>query len=165
MNLSKKENEDDTTFASIVNREFDKFRLSEITPGMFKCLIFVSKNAELRLRLLTKLEQDQKITLQNLADESQHILNLRADTVKIEEQDISHIHAVQNKPKGWKKKLLKLIPVLVEANYIYLKILLLKSVKIVGTKNINFSTVEKSPKVKQKIEILLVLLNKKQSRQ
>ena len=37
-------------------------------------------------------------------DENQRILNLRADTVKIEEQDISHIHAVQNKSKSRKKE-------------------------------------------------------------
>ena len=68
MNLTKKEDEDYMTFARIVNRECEKFRLSEITPEMFKCLIFVqgltaSKDGEIRSRLLTKLEQDQKITL------------------------------------------------------------------------------------------------------
>ena len=97
------------TFASIVNRECEKFRLSEIIPGMFKCFIFIqgltaSKDAEIRSRLLMKLEQDQKITLQNLMDECQRILNLRADMAKIEEQDIFHIHAVQNKPKCKKKE-------------------------------------------------------------
>ena len=50
-----------------------------------------------------KLEQDQKITLQNLVDECQLISNLRTDVAKIEEWDISHIHTVQNKPKGWKE--------------------------------------------------------------
>ena len=109
LNLTRKENADYTTFASIFNRECEKFRLSEITPDMFKCLIFVQDltaltDAEIRSRLLTKLEQDQKITLQNLADVCQHILNLRADMVKIEDQDISHIHAVWNKPKGRKKE-------------------------------------------------------------
>ena len=109
LNLTKKENEDYTTFACIVNRECEKFRLSEITPDMFKCLIFIQglttpKDAEIRSRLLTKLEQDQKITLQNLTDVCQRILNLRADTAKIEARDISNIHAVQNKPKSRKKE-------------------------------------------------------------
>ena len=87
------------TFASIVKR------LNEITPDMFKCLIFVQgltapKDAEIRSRLLTKLEQDQKITLQNLVEECQHILNLRADTA-----------LVRNKPKGRKKETsFKIIP-------------------------------------------------------
>ena len=49
-----------------------------MTLEMFKCLIFVQgltalDDSEIRLRLLTKLEQDQKIILQNLADERQRI--------------------------------------------------------------------------------------------
>ena len=61
---------------------------------MFKCLIFIQgltapTDAEIRLRLLMKLEQDQKITLQNLADECQRILNLRADTAKIDQYSCS----------------------------------------------------------------------------
>ena len=54
--------------------------------------------------MLTKLDQDQKIRLQNLAGERQRILDLGADTAKIEERNISHIYAVQNKPKGRKKE-------------------------------------------------------------
>ena len=161
------------TFASIVNRECEKFRLSEITPDMFKCLIFIQgltapKDAEIKSRLRTKLEQDQKI-LQSLMDECQCILNSRADTAKIEEQDISHIHALQNKPKGRKNKpFIKSIPALVVVNYIYFGIVLLrtKSVKIVWTKDLNFPITEKSPKIRWKIIIWsIVLLNKKQSRQ
>ena len=73
LNLTKKENEDYSTFARIVNRECEKFRLSQITPNMFKCLIFVQgltapTDAEIRSILLTKLEQNQKIILQNLVD-------------------------------------------------------------------------------------------------
>ena len=51
------------------------------------------------------MEQDQKkITEQSVAEECQHILNLRADTAKIEEQDISNIHTIKNKPQGKKNK-------------------------------------------------------------
>ena len=69
--------------------------MSEITPDMFKHLIFIRgltppKDAEIRSRLLTKLEQDQMITLQNLADKCQRILSLRADTTETEERVISH---------------------------------------------------------------------------
>ena len=49
---------------------------------MFKCLIFVQgltspSEKEVRTKLLTKLEKDQKINLQSLAEKFQHILNLR----------------------------------------------------------------------------------------
>ncbi len=42
------------------------FRSSEITPDKFKCLVFVQGltapyDAEIRLRLQTKVEQNQKI--------------------------------------------------------------------------------------------------------
>ena len=82
----------------------------EITPDMFKCLIFIQgltspSEREIRTGLLTKLEQDQKITLQSLAEECQRILDLGADTAKIEEQDISNIHTIKNKPQGKKNEL------------------------------------------------------------
>ena len=68
-----KENKDYTTFASIVNRECEKFKLSEIIPDMIKCLIFLQgrtapKDAEIISRLPTKLKKDQEIIFQNLAD-------------------------------------------------------------------------------------------------
>ena len=71
---------------------------------MFKYLIFIQglnspSEKELRTRRLTKLERDQKITLQSLAEEFQRILNLKADTAKIEEQFISNIHTIKNKPQ------------------------------------------------------------------
>ena len=106
----KKDCEDDTTFASTVNRYCEKFQLNEITPDMFKCWIFIQgltslSEKEVRIRLFTKLEQDQKITLQSLAEECQCILNLRADTAKTKELDISNIHSIKNKSQGNKNKL------------------------------------------------------------
>ena len=100
LNLTKKDCEDYMTFASTFNRYCERFQLNEITPDMFKCLIFIqgltsSSEKEMRTRLLTKLEQDQKITLQSLAEGCQCILNLRADTTKIEERDISNIHSIK----------------------------------------------------------------------
>ena len=44
------------------------------------------------------MEQDQKITLQRLAEECQRISNFRVDTAKINERDISDIHTIKNKP-------------------------------------------------------------------
>ena len=37
----KKDCEEYTTFASMVNRYCEKFRPTEITPDMLKCLIFI----------------------------------------------------------------------------------------------------------------------------
>ena len=63
-----------------------------------------SSKKEICTKLFAKLEQDQKITLQNLAEECQHILNLRADAAKIEERDISNIHTIKKKLQGKKSK-------------------------------------------------------------
>ena len=64
---------------------------------MFKCLFFVQRlTASTDAEIANKLEQEQKITLQNLADEGRRILNLRADMTKMEEREISHILAIWN---------------------------------------------------------------------
>ena len=108
-NLLKKYCEDYTTFASTVNFYCEKFQLNEIIPDMLKCLIFIHgftspSEKEVCTRLLNKLEQNQKITLQSLAEECQRISNLRADTAKIEERDILNIHTIKNKAQGKKNK-------------------------------------------------------------
>ena len=41
MNLSRKNDEDYTTFASEVNKHCDDFKLSKLSANNFKCLIFV----------------------------------------------------------------------------------------------------------------------------
>ena len=114
LNLTKKDCEDCTTFASPVNRYCERFQLNEITPDMFKCLIFIQDQPHrLKKKFVqgykTKFKQDQKKkkkkkTLQRLPEECQPILNLRADTVKSEERDISNIHKIKSKPQGKKNK-------------------------------------------------------------
>ena len=64
-NLTKKDCEVYTAFASTVNRYCERFLLNEITPDMFKCLIFIQgltspSEKEERTRLLIKLKRDQK---------------------------------------------------------------------------------------------------------
>lgn len=95
MNLMKKENEDFVTYARIINKECERFKLNELTPDMFKGLIFIQgltakKDAEICARILMKLEQNQKLTLQGISNECQRILNLRYNTEEIEEK--MHIH-------------------------------------------------------------------------
>ena len=41
LKLTKKDCEDYTTFASTVNRYYERFQLNEITPDILKCLIFI----------------------------------------------------------------------------------------------------------------------------
>ena len=85
----KKSGEDYSSFAGIVNRECERFKLKELTPDMFKCLIFVQgltapEDGEIRTRILSKLEQNPKISLQMVAEECERLENLRHDTARIE---------------------------------------------------------------------------------
>ena len=41
MILTRKDNEDYTNFARVVNKHFDDSKLSELSANNFKCLIFV----------------------------------------------------------------------------------------------------------------------------
>ena len=97
LNLTKKDCEDYTTYASAVNRYCERFCLNEITPDMFKCLIFIqgltsSSEKEICTKLLAKLEQDQK----NIIKFSRG-MPAYSDTAKIEERNILNIHTVKKK--------------------------------------------------------------------
>lgn len=100
LNLTKKDSEDYITFASIVNKHCDDFKLSELSPDNFKCLIFVqglvsTKDAEIRRRILTKLESEPELTLQKLAEDCQRCIRVKKDSKDIEESGVAHIRKVQ----------------------------------------------------------------------
>ena len=61
-NLTKKDYEDYTTFASTVNICCKKLQLNEITPDMFKCLIFIQGLAQKMPYL--RAQRTQILTLQ-----------------------------------------------------------------------------------------------------
>ena len=53
--------------------------------------------------ILTKLEIDSKLTLQKIAEECQRMVNLKLDTVRTEERDISQIHSVWPSKEKYKR--------------------------------------------------------------
>ncbi|XP_014778320.1 uncharacterized protein LOC106874916 [Octopus bimaculoides] len=60
LNLKKNESDDFVTYAGMVNKACERFRLEELTPDMFKCIIFVkglvaTEDVEIRKRILSKL--------------------------------------------------------------------------------------------------------------
>ena len=90
----KKSGVDYSTSAEIVNRECERFKLKELTPNMFKCLIFVQgltalEDGEVRTRILSELEQNPRISLLVVAKECEQIENLRHNIARIEERDMS----------------------------------------------------------------------------
>ena len=78
LNIPKNESEDFTTYASVINKTCD---------DNFKCLIFVlglvsRKDSDMRRRILTKLDNEQNMSLQKLADYCQQHVNIKQESQK-----------------------------------------------------------------------------------
>ncbi|BHF72611.1 hypothetical protein SprV_0401567900 [Sparganum proliferum] len=89
LQLCKRDSDDFITYAGIVNRECGRFQLVSLTEDQFKCLIFICDlqsptDADIRSRLLSKVHQNNSITLQELAAECQTLINLKHDSVMIQ---------------------------------------------------------------------------------
>ncbi|MFH4984886.1 hypothetical protein AB6A40_011595, partial [Gnathostoma spinigerum] len=89
LKLIRSEQDDIVTYGGIVNREIEKFRLGELTPEHFKCLIFVcglqsSADAEYRLHLLNRIDTGSNATLKDLIAEYRRLANLNRDTKMVE---------------------------------------------------------------------------------
>ena len=99
LNLVREENEEFTVFAAKVNKSCDDFKLSELSADNFKCLVFcqglISANdAEVRRRVLNKLECEPNLTLQQLAEDCQRYVTIKKDSKNIEESGVAHIRKV-----------------------------------------------------------------------
>ena len=101
--IVKDQNDDFVTYAGLVNRECERFKLKELTENQFKGLIFVcglqsSKDSDIRTRILAKIESDPGIFLQLLTEECQRLINLKHDTQLIEKHgDHSSVDVIQRK--------------------------------------------------------------------
>ncbi|CAH8597133.1 unnamed protein product [Schistosoma guineensis] len=84
LNLVKREADEYGVLADIVNRECERFKLRSLTDDQFKCLIFIKalqspQDAEIRTRLLARLDQDPNVTLRTLTDECKRLQSIRHD--------------------------------------------------------------------------------------
>ena len=103
-NTTKIDQEDFLTYAACVNKSCDDFKLSELTADNFKCLIFAqglisSKSAEIRRRVLSKLENEPTLTLQQLAEDCQRFMNVKTDSKKIEESGVAHVRKIRKETR------------------------------------------------------------------
>ena len=101
LNIAKNMKNDFSTYAGIVNQEWEKCKLELLTEDQFKCLIFVLGlkspwDKEIQAKLLAKVEQDAYITLQFMSEECQRIINQKHDSAQIEKPEMQiEIQAVQ----------------------------------------------------------------------
>ncbi|XP_065086307.1 uncharacterized protein LOC135708238 [Ochlerotatus camptorhynchus] len=91
LQISKQPGEDYVTYACRINKSCVEFELTKLSEEQFKCLVFVcglksERDAEVRTRLLTRIEEKCDLTLEQLSEECQRLLNLRHDAAMIEDQ-------------------------------------------------------------------------------
>ncbi|XP_055639968.1 uncharacterized protein LOC129777619 [Toxorhynchites rutilus septentrionalis] len=91
LQISKNPTEDFITFACRVNKHCVEFELGKLTEDQFKCLMFVcglraESDVDIRMRLLSKIEEHSDVTLEIISEGCQRLLNLKHDNAMIESQ-------------------------------------------------------------------------------
>ncbi|CAH8623518.1 unnamed protein product [Schistosoma rodhaini] len=103
LKITKESGDDWVKHAGIVNRECERFNLSSMSEDQFKCLVFVCslrspEDADIRTRILSKLEHCPNMTLQEVTNECQRLVNLKHDTSMVENTNqFLHVNAVEMK--------------------------------------------------------------------
>ena len=106
LKLTKRDSDDYLGFALVVNKNSDNFKLGELSVDNFKCLIFaqglvLAKDAEIRHRVLLKLENEPDLTLQKLAEDYQKIVSVRKDSKNIEESGVAYVKKVKHRSQSY----------------------------------------------------------------
>ena len=89
-----------------MNKLCNDFKLAELTVDDLKCLIFAqglvsAEDAEVRRRVLTKLENEQELTLQKLAEDCQRVISDECDSKTIEESGVAQIRKIRSKSTAY----------------------------------------------------------------
>ncbi|CAH8591082.1 unnamed protein product [Schistosoma margrebowiei] len=102
LKLTMNEDDDFLTYVGIVNRECERFRLKSLTEDQFKALSLIcslqsQKFSDIRTRLLSRLDQDPKLTLNDIANEYQRLINLQRDTTMVQRggSNRTEVHVVK----------------------------------------------------------------------
>ena len=85
LKLNRLPDENIVSYAGRVNRECERFKLQDLKPNEFKTLIFVTglssaNDADIRTRLLSKLDSSKDLSVQDLTTEYLRLINLKQDS-------------------------------------------------------------------------------------
>lgn len=88
LQTTKDEDEDFISYSCKVNKACVDFKLQELKEDQFKCLIFVCglkspKDSDIRMRLLSRMNETSDMTLEKIVEECKSLINLKQDTVLI----------------------------------------------------------------------------------
>ena len=102
LNTVKYKQQDFLTFAASLNKPCNDFKRDYLTSDALKCLIFAqglvsAEDGEVRWQVLTKLENEQGLTLQKLAEHPQRVISVKCDSKKIEESVVVQIRKIRSK--------------------------------------------------------------------
>uniref|UniRef100_A0AAG5DSQ1 DUF7083 domain-containing protein n=1 Tax=Anopheles atroparvus TaxID=41427 RepID=A0AAG5DSQ1_ANOAO len=89
LQIMKKRTEDHLSYACRINKACVEFELSNLNEEEFKCLLYVCGlkdeiDADIRTRLLARIEDKACTTLQQLSTECHRLINLKKDSAMIE---------------------------------------------------------------------------------
>lgn len=113
LQTAKEEEEDFISYSCKVNRACVDFKLQELTEEQFKGLIFVcglksQKDSDIRMRLLSRMNETSDMTLEKIVDECKSLINLKQDTVLIGGKQstatVAAANTVRNHPSSNRKK-------------------------------------------------------------
>ena len=104
--MIKRDSDNYLGFASVVNKNCDDFKLGELSADNFKCLILAqglvsTKDAEIRRRVVSKLENEPDLTLKKLAEDCQRIVSVRKDSKNIEESGVAYVRKVKHRSQSY----------------------------------------------------------------
>ena len=75
--------------------------LKNLQQSIFAQGLVSAKDADIRRRLLSKLENEPDLTLQKLAEDCQRIVSVRKDSKNIEESGVTYVRKVKHRSQSY----------------------------------------------------------------
>ncbi|XP_041769577.1 uncharacterized protein K02A2.6-like [Anopheles merus] len=102
LQIMKTRTEDHLSYACRINKACVEFELKKLNEEEFKCLLYVCGlkdeiDADIRTRLLARIEDKACVTLQQLSSECHRLINLKKDSAMIEAPVPERVLAVNTK--------------------------------------------------------------------